>query len=127
VPVDDRDHRLIEDLYKAMQAGAAGEEALLGLFADDAVLVESFTGRPRTHAGKPAIRAFLQGTFQARAPDLTVTLDRIDVDGDRLAAEWTCTSPAMPGPMRGRDLLTVQDGRIARLEILVTERPHPAP
>jgi ketosteroid isomerase-like protein len=122
MPVDD-DRRVVEELYKAMQAGPAGEAAIMGLFTDDAVLVEPFTGRPRTHSGKADIRAALAAMWQGRGPDLVLTLDRIDIDGDSVRAEWTCTSSILPGPLRGRDCLTVRSGKIAFLEITITEMP----
>jgi len=122
MPVDD-DRKVVEELYKAMQAGPAGEAAIMALFTDDAVLVEPFTGQPRTHSGKAAIHAALAAMWQGRAPDLVLTLDRIDVDGDSVRAEWTCTSSILPGPLRGRDCLTVRSGKIAFLEITITEMP----
>jgi ketosteroid isomerase-like protein len=122
MPVDD-DRKVVEELYKAMQAGPAGEAAIMALFTDDAVLVEPFTGRPRTHSGKAAIRAALAAMWQGRAPDLVLTLDRVDIEGDSVRAEWTCTSSILPGPLRGRDCLTVRSGKIAFLEITITEMP----
>jgi ketosteroid isomerase-like protein len=122
MPVDD-DRKVVEELYKAMQAGPAGEAAIMALFTDDAVLVEPFTGQPRTHSGKAAIRAALAAMWQGRAPDLVLTLDRVDIEGDSVRAEWTCTSSILPGPLRGRDCLTVRSGKIAFLEITITEMP----
>jgi ketosteroid isomerase-like protein len=124
MPIDDDDRKVVEDLYKAMQAGPAGESAIMDLFADDAVLVEPFTGQPRTHSGKPAIRAALTTMWQGRAPDLVLTLDRIDMEGDSVRAEWTCTSAVLPGPLRGRDCLTVRSGKVVFLEIAITEMPQ---
>jgi ketosteroid isomerase-like protein len=122
MPVDD-DRKVVEELYKAMQAGPATEAAIMALFTDDAVLVEPFTGQPRTHSGKADIRDALAAMWQGRAPDLVLTLDRIDIDGDSVRAEWTCTSSVLPGPLRGRDCLTVRSGKIAFLEITITEMP----
>ena len=45
-----------------------------------------------------------------------LTLERLDVDGDRLRSVWTCHVPAFSAPMRGFDLVTLKAGRIARLE-----------
>jgi ketosteroid isomerase-like protein len=122
MPVDDN-RTVVEDLYKAMQAGPSGEAAIMALFADDAVLVEPFTGQPRTHRGKAAIRAALATMWQGRAPDLVLTLDRVDFEGDSVRADWTCTSSVLPGPLRGRDSLTVRSGQVAFLEITITEMP----
>jgi uncharacterized protein (TIGR02246 family) len=124
MPVNERDRKLVEDMLRAMQAGAPAEQELLSLFTEDAVLVEPFTGRVQTHSGKSAIRASVQAMAQTRAPDLALRLDRIDLDGDHLRAEWTCTSAMLPAPMRGHDLVTVRDGRISRLEIVITDFPR---
>jgi uncharacterized protein (TIGR02246 family) len=122
MPVDEV-RTVVEDLYRAMQSGPTGEAAIMALFADDGVLVEPFTGQPQTHRGKPAIRAALATMWQGRAPDLVLTLDRVDVEGDSVRADWTCTSSLLPGPLRGRDMLTVRAGRVASLEITITEMP----
>ena len=122
--VNESDRQIVVDLCKAMQEGPTGTEALLALFAEDGVLVEPFAGRPQTHAGKPAIRASLAVMMRDRPPDFALKLDRVDMDGERVRAEWTCTAKVMPGPMRGYDLFTIRGGKIARLEIYITEMPH---
>jgi hypothetical protein len=116
--------KAVESIFKAMQSGPGGEEALLALFADGAVLVEPFSGEPKTHVGKDAIRGSFRDQWESPPPDLKLTLDRVDLDGPLVRAEWTCASPVFPTPMRGYDLFTLNDdGRIARLEIVVTEVP----
>ena len=52
---------------------------------------------------------------------MKLVLDRADRDGDRVRADWTCTSPVFPAPMKGYDLFTIQDGKIARLEIVMLD------
>ena len=111
------DRHLIDRYFDAMRAGRDGEEALLALFADDAVYTEPFTGVARTHTGKAAIRACFQASWESAPPDMGLTVDRVDLDGDTVRSEWTCTSPAFPGPMKGVDRYTLRDGRIARLEV----------
>ena len=37
---------LIDNVTAAMQAGPAGEDAMLSLFTDDAILIEPFGGQP---------------------------------------------------------------------------------
>lgn len=125
MPVKAQDRKIVEDLMRAMQMGPAAFEELLGLFAEDGVLVEPFSGAMQTHTGKPALRASLNQMSQNRAPDLALALDRVDMDGNAVRAEWTCTSKSMPGPMRGYDLFTIREGKISRLEIFVTEMPFP--
>ncbi len=121
--VSDSQRKVVEILFKAMQAGPSGEEEMMALFAEDAVFIEPFSGEPKTHSGKAAIRASFQEMWREPPPDLKLTLDRLDLDGDRVRAEWTCTSPVFPEPMRGRDLFTISSGKIARLEITVTGMP----
>ena len=108
---------IVDTYFRCMQTGAEAGDELIALFADDAVYVEPFSGQPRTHAGAEAIGRTLRSSFDQSPPDLTLTVDRVDVDGDVVTTTWTCTSPAFPAPMRGRDVCTVQSGRIARLEV----------
>ena len=121
--VNESDRKIVDNLFKAMQAGPAGEEAMMELFAEDAVFIEPFSGRTQTHQGKAAIRESFKQMFENPAPDMKLQMDRVDMDGDRLRAEWTCTSPVFPEPMRGHDLFTIADGKIARLEVVVTSMP----
>jgi hypothetical protein len=116
--------RIVERLFKAMQAGPGGENEMVSLFAEDGVLIEPFSGRPQTHTGAAAIRQSFRDQWNDPPPDLTLVLDRVDLDGQLIRAEWTCTSPAFPSPMRGYDLFTLNEaGQIKRLEIVVTEAP----
>jgi ketosteroid isomerase-like protein len=121
----DRTHtRVIEEMFKAMQLGPAGEGSMMELFAADATFTEPFTGTPRTHHGAEAVRQAFRDSWREDSPrDLKLTVDRIDVDGDRIRADWTCTSSAFPTPMRGIDFFRIRDGRIQELEITVTEMP----
>jgi hypothetical protein len=122
--VNAQQRKAVEDLFKAMQAGPDGEASMVGLFADDAVLIEPFTGKPQTHRGKAAIRQSFRDQWKNPLPELKLTVDRVDLDGTQVRAEWTCTSPAFSAPMRGYDLFTLSDtGQITRLEIIVTDAP----
>jgi hypothetical protein len=124
VAISAQHHKIVEDLFRAMQAGPAGEDAMMALFAEDAVLVEPFAGHVQTHRGLAAIRESFRDQWKNPVPDLQLTLDRVDLDGRIVRAEWTCTSPVFPTPMRGYDLFTLDGtGRIARLEIVVTDAP----
>jgi hypothetical protein len=73
-----------------------------------------------TNGERARIRFFLRRAFvesQAYAPaDMTVTLNRLDLEGDCIRSAWTCTSPALPHPMQGHDLWTIRAGKILRLE-----------
>lgn len=123
MPVSNQDQQLVEKMFKAMQAGAAGLDDMMRLYTDDAVIVEPFSGEVQTHSGKADVQAFFEGTFE-HGPPLTLKMDRVDMDGPRVKAEWTCTSPVFTGPMKGHDLFTIVGGLIKRLEINVTEMPE---
>jgi ketosteroid isomerase-like protein len=112
----DTERAVVERYYRAMEAGST--EQVDGLFADDAVYTEPFTkaGAPTTHTGRAEIVGWLGASFQAGNKDVTITLDRLDVDGDEVVAEWTCVGPMLPGPMKGHDRYVLRDGRIARLD-----------
>jgi hypothetical protein len=72
---------------------------------------------------KHLIAEFFKDSVNHRPPDMVVTVNRIDAEGDRLRAEWTCTASVFAEPMRGVALYTLRDGKIARLEtMLVTTR-----
>jgi len=107
---------LVQRFFHAMQAGADGAATLLALFADDAVYVEPFSGEERTHEGIDAIREALRPGWEQPLPDLSITVDRVDTDGDRITADWTCRSPALPGGEgHGTNVFHVDGGRIQRL------------
>lgn len=106
----------VASFFTAMQAGRAGAEALLALFVDDAVYVKPFSGTVRTHTGLAAIRAALEPGWAHPLPDMTITVDRVDVAGDVVRADWTCRSPGLPGGAgRGVNEFTLRAGRIVRL------------
>lgn len=116
-----RDRGVVESYLASMQAGPGGLENLVELFTDDAVYVEPFAGQPMVHTGKAEIREFFKVALAQHLNGARLTLDRLDLDGERLRSEWTCQLPIFPKPMRGFDLVTLRDGRIARLETTVTE------
>ena len=119
-----QERKMVESVFRAMQSGPTGEEPLMDLFADGAVFIEPFSGQPQTHAGKDAIRASFRDQWKNPLPDFRLTLDRVDLDGPQVRAEWTCTSAVFPTPMRGYDLFTLNDdGKIERFEIIVTQAP----
>jgi uncharacterized protein (TIGR02246 family) len=112
----DTDRAVIEGYYRAMEA--ASPQQMDGIFTPDAVYTEPFSkgGEPTIHSGREEIVGWLAASFDAGNKGVTITLDRIDVDGDTVVAEWTCIGPMLPGPMKGHDRYQVQDGRIARLD-----------
>jgi hypothetical protein len=111
----------IDSFYREMQAGPEGADAVADLFADEGVYVEPFSGG--THEGPEAIRRFLTGS-QGQLPDVRITVDRIDIDGETVETSWTCELSAFAKPSRGRDRFTIRGGKIARLETEVDEPPE---
>ena len=99
----------------------------MALFAEDATFVEPFTGKVQTHHGKQAIRDSFKDMWREPAPDLKLVVDRVEMDGDQVRADWTCTSSVFPTPMRGYDLFTTNSGHIIRLEVVVTDMPPMGP
>lgn len=108
---------VVQRYFKAMQAGSGEANTLFGLFADDAVYVEPFSGQTLTHAGRPAIEAYLRASWEQAPPQLELELNRVDVDGEQVRSEWTCRSPVFEEPIKGIDVCTVKQGRIQRLEV----------
>lgn len=108
---------VVQSYFKAMQAGEEAADDLFGLFADHAVYIEPFSGESRTHEGKAAIETCLRAGWENTPPGLELEVNRIDVDGDQVRSEWTCTSPAFEAPIKGIDQCTVSGGRIVRLEV----------
>lgn len=121
--VSESDRTVVENMFKAMQGGPEGEEDMMALFDESAVFTEPFSGQPQTHTGKDAIRSSFQEMWANPAPDLKLIVDRVDLDGDQIRADWTCTSPVFPSPMKGHDIFTITDGKIMRLEVIVTDMP----
>jgi ketosteroid isomerase-like protein len=121
-----RDRAVVEGYLALMQAGQDGLDDLVGLFDPEAVYVEPFAGPPTAHTGQAEIRAFFTVALAQHLHGVRLTLDRLDVDGERLRSEWTCELQGFTRPMRGFDLLTLREGRIIRLETTVTEFPTPA-
>lgn len=125
--VSSQDGDVIAQYMRAMQGGPECEEDLLAMFTEDAVYIEPYAGEPQTHDGKPAIKAWVQAQSQMRPPDLTISVDRLDVEQGQVRADWTCRSSVFPGPMRGYDVYSIRDGRIARLETRMIDTPPGPP
>lgn len=100
-----------------MRAGASAKAELLALFADDAQYTEPFTGTQRTHRGIGAIARCFERSWTEAPPELELEVHRVDVDGRRASADWTCRSPAFDGPVSGRDEYEIVDGKIVALTV----------
>ena len=112
-----QEREVIDRYFAAMRRGAEAEEDMMALFADDAVYVEPFAGELRISTGREAIRATLRSGWEFPLPDLKLTVDQVTIEPGAASSEWTCESPALPGPIRGRDRYVIRNGKIARLEV----------
>jgi len=116
---------IIDRYFEAMQAGLPAAEAYAALFADDAVLVEPFSGQQRTSTGPAAIRASFEESVRNRPPNMSLAVDVVSLEDGRIRSDWTASSPVFPAPMRGYDLCTIRDGKIARLEVHLARPARP--
>jgi uncharacterized protein (TIGR02246 family) len=117
-----------DELYGKYIAGMNDGDpaAVAALFADDGVYVEPFsTGTPNEVRGRAAIEEYFRQSVQMRPKDMTVSVDRIDVDGELVRTKWTCSSADWDAPMQGSDEMRVGDGRIKRLEVHLEAGDHP--
>jgi len=123
--MNENQSNVVERYFNAMRRKRDGTEELISLFDEDASYVEPFSGarQPATWTGKEQIGGFLRAAPEHAPPDMEVRVDRIDRDGGNVRAEWTCTSDAFARPMRGYDIFTIENGKIARLETTLTEGP----
>lgn len=112
---------VVNAYFAAMRGGRAHAAALFALFDEDAVYDEPFGGERRVHRGRSAIEAAIAASWEQAPQDLTLDVDRADVDGPVVVSEWTCRSPSFPAPIRGRDRCEVRDGRIVALEVTLLE------
>lgn len=109
---------LIERYFSAMRRGAAAEEDLVALFAEDAVYIEPFIGESPAR-GIDEIRERFRLGWQEPLPDLELDVMSVDVDGQIGRSTWECRSPALPGPVRGEDVYEIRDGKIVSLEVRI--------
>jgi SnoaL-like domain len=112
---------IVEGWFQAMRRGRDGEAELIALFAVDARYTEPFSGR--THRGHDAIRDYFSTSWDEAPADLVLTVDRVDVQGQRAVARWCCRSPALPGPVWGEDRYLVEAGKIRELVTVFIDAP----
>lgn len=111
---------IVERYFAAMRRGSGAETELLELFDPEAVYTEPFTS-DEPAIGLEAIRARFRQGWKQPLPELELDVLTLEVDGARAVSTWECRSPALPGPVRGEDRYEFRDGRIARLDVRMTE------
>ena len=98
-------------------------EALLGLYADDVVLVQidrdNPPGAPRVRHGKETLRGMFE---HCAAAGVKATVETAIADGDRGAATVTC---AFPGGRKvaAHTMLELENGRIVRERLIQAGDP----
>jgi len=114
------DHDEAIDMLRTITAAfdAHDLDAIVEHFADDAVFEGPRGSDPwgTRFVGKEAIREAFAGRF-AGIPDVRYRDEGTFVDGDRGASEWTLTGTTISGEpvqVRGCDLWTIRDGKIAK-------------
>ena len=96
----------------------------LELFAPDASYIEPFSGQRQTHRGIEAIRKSFLDQWKQAPPGFRLELGQVNVSGAHVRAEWNCTWDGLGGEMTGADEFEIQDGKIRRLEVIVTRMPE---
>ena len=106
----------ITNFFLAMQVGAVAAERMRGLFTDDAVYEEPFSGVAREHSGPDAILETMKLGWLNPLPEMHIEIDQATAAGHQITVDWTCHSPALPGGLgRGTNHFTLRAGRIAKL------------
>lgn len=119
------DPRIVaEQFFRAMHTWE--DMKFLDLFEEDGVYVEPFSGAVKTHRGRTAIGESFRTNWKQKPPNFRIEMGSIDFSGANVRAEWQCTWDGLGGWMRGVDEFEVKNGRIARLEVSVTEMPGAA-
>ena len=90
--------------------GARDVDAVMAAMTPDCVFEDTSPPDGRRHVGAVAVRAAWEALFAA-SPDATFTTEEIVEAGDRVVARWRYDFDA--GHVRGVDLFTVRDGRVA--------------
>ena len=111
---------VIRSYFSAMRRGAAAEDQLVSLFAEDAVYSEPFIDEHPAE-GIEEIRERFRRGWEQPLPDLELDVLTVEVDGSVGRSTWECRSPALPGPVRGEDRYEFEGGKITRLEVRITD------
>ena len=115
---------VVETYFRLMHDAGPHNMEFLRTFAEDAVLIEPFSGKPQTHKGIKAIEASFRTTWQYQPmPNFRIRMGQVEVAGEKVRAEWTCTWDGLGGDMKGVDDFEVRGGKIARMEVTVTGMP----
>jgi steroid delta-isomerase len=111
------DPEALKDLVARYVEAASGRdlEAYVGLFADDAVIIDPVGTEP--HEGRDAVRAFRQSALDATT-EMTFVATGVRAAGDHVAFNFTVTATVGDASMviTGIELFQVDaDGRISTM------------
>jgi ketosteroid isomerase-like protein len=89
-------------------------DALAALLTDDTIFEDTSPPDGRRVEGRPAVVAYWR-TWFARNPDARFETEDTIVSGDRVVVRWIYrkTRNGQPWHLRGLDVFTVRDGRVA--------------
>ena len=106
---------ILDDYFAALNA--IDREAYVACFADDAVVLDPYGGRPLQ--GTTGLHKFMDG-MERTWDSFQMTPDEPYAAADRIAISWRCTATAKSGKtanFAGIDIFTLSlDGLISRLE-----------
>jgi len=106
----------VSNFFLCMQAGRTGVDALMNLFAEDAVYEEPFTGTPRRHVGRDAIRKAMTEGANVPLQDTRIEINTATVLNGEIHIAWTCHSPSLPGGQgSGLNRFAIEEGLIQSL------------
>ncbi|MGZ6372321.1 MAG: nuclear transport factor 2 family protein [Candidatus Limnocylindria bacterium] len=128
--MDERERRV--EMLRAIAAAFDRHDldAIMSQFTDDPVFETPRGTEPwgRRVVGRDEVRAAFADRF-AGIPDVRYQQDDHFVDGDRGASEWTLSGTTVDGEhleIRGCDLWTFRDGRVAKKDSYWKIRNLPA-
>ena len=88
-------------------------DAVMAVMTDDCVFESTAPPHGERHEGQAAVRAFWEQFFTS-SPTSHFDAEEVIVTGDRCVVRWIHTwSGDAPGSVRGVDVITVRDGKVA--------------
>jgi len=111
---------VVKAYYAALgEAAATGDfSAILDLFADDATVTMAALS-PQPIAGKTMMQAMFAG-MSKMLKGVTITVDEISAEGDRVTVRYRMTSPEVEGEIHATDTFVVEEGKIRSLTIEIS-------
>ena len=89
-------------------------DAVMAAMSDDCVFESTAPPHGERHVGQAAVRAAWEAFFAA-SPTAHFDAEEVIVTGDRCIVRWaySWTDGDTPGSVRGVDVITVRDGKVA--------------